>query len=295
MSAQLLKGKPLSDALRRELGARARKLTEERGTPPRLAIIAIGGDPGSQVYLRKKLEACREVGIESTLESLPSSITESKVWRLISKLGADPDVDGIIVDMPVPDPLDAARLVEAIPAEKDVEGVTAQNLGRLYAQKSWEGIKKAEVLVPCTANAIVHLLLEAKVPPAGRHAVVVGRSTIVGRPTAHLLSALDATVTLAHSRTKDLERYIKDADILVCALGKAGAVKGSWVKPGAVVADAGINSEGGRLVGDLEAGPAAERAAWLTPVPGGVGPLTVTFLLYNTVLAAERRTRKTLG
>lgn len=295
MSAQLLKGKPLSDALRRELGARARKLTEDRGTPPRLAIIAMGGDPGSQVYLRKKLEACKEVGVESTLESLPSTITEAKVWRLITKLGADPDIDGIIVDRPVPDPLDAARLVEAIPAEKDVEGVTAQNLGRLYAQKSWEGIKKAEVLVPCTANAIVHLLLEAKVPPAGRHAVVVGRSTIVGRPTAHLLSALDATVTLAHSKTKDLARYVGDADFLVCALGKAGAVKGAWVKPGAVVADAGINSEGGRLVGDLEAGPAAERAAWLTPVPGGVGPLTVTFLLYNTVLAAERRTKKTLG
>lgn len=295
MSAQPLKGKPLSDAVRRDLGARVRRLTEERGTPPRLAIIAIGGDPGSQVYLRKKLEACKEVGVESTLESLPTGITEAKVWRLISKLGADPEVDGIIVDMPVPEPLDAARLVEAIPAEKDVEGVTAQNLGRLYAQKSWDGLRKSEVLVPCTAYAIAHLVLEAKVPPAGRHAVVIGRSTIVGRPTAHLLSCLDATVTLCHSRTPDLERYVRDADILVCALGKAGAVKGAWVKPGAVVADAGINSAGGQLLGDVEAGPAAERAAWLTPVPGGVGPLTVTFLLYNTVLAAERRTKKTLG
>ena len=268
MSAQLLKGKPLSDALRRELGARARRLTEERGTPPRLAIVAIGGDPGSQVYLRKKLEACRETGVDSTLESLPKDISEAKVWRLISKLGADSEVDGIILDRPVPDALDPARLVEAIPAEKDVEGVTPQNLGRLYAQKSWEGLKKAEVLVPCTANAIVHLVRETQVPLAGAHAVVVGRSTIVGRPTAHLLSTLDATVTLCHSKTKDLARH---------------------------VADAGINSAGGQLLGDVEAGPAAERAAWLTPVPGGVGPLTVTFLLYNTVLAAERRTRKTLG
>ena len=184
---------------------------------------------------------------------------------------------------------------KSIPAEKDVEGVTAQSMGRLYAQKTWEGVKKAEVLVPCTANAIAHLVLEAGLPVSGRHAVVVGRSTIVGRPTAHLLSTMDATVTLCHSRTRGLERHVASADILVCALGRPGFVKGSWVKPGAVVADAGITAEGGQLLGDVEAGPAAERAAWLTPVPGGVGPLTVTFLLYNTVLAAERRTKKTLG
>ena len=269
MSAQLLKGKPLSDSLRRDLAARARQLTEDRGTPPRLAIVAIGGDPGSQVYLRKKLEACRETGVDTTLESLPKDISEAKVWRLITKLGADSEVDGIILDLPVPDSLDAARLVEAIPAEKDVEGVTPQSLGRLYAQKSWEGLKKSGVLVPCTANAIVNLLLETKLPLAGRHAVVVGRSTIVGRPTAHLLSTLDATVTLCHSKTKDLARHVSDADVLVCALGQAGVVKGAWVKPGAVVADAGINSEGGHLLGDVEAGPAAERAAWITPVPGG--------------------------
>lgn len=295
MTAELLKGKPLADALRQDLGARARRLAEERGSPPQLAIIAVGGDPGSQVYLRKKLEACKEVGIESTLESLPANITEAKLWRLISKLGADPEVDGIIVDLPLPPSLDPARIVEAIPAEKDVEGVTAQSMGRLYAQKSWEGVKKAEVLVPCTANAIAHLVLEAGLPVSGRHAVVVGRSTIVGRPTAHLLSTMDATVTLCHSRTRDLERHVSTADILVCALGKPGFVKGAWVKKGAVVADAGITAEEGRLLGDVEAGPAAERAAWLTPVPGGVGPLTVTFLLHNTVLAAERRTRKTLG
>ena len=212
----------------------------------------------------------------------------------MSKLGGDPEVDGVILDVPVPAPLDPARLVEAIPAEKDVEGVTAQNLGRLYAQKSWDAIKKAEVLVPCTANAIAHLVLEAKVPLAGRHAVVVGRSTIVGRPTAHLLSTLDATVTLCHSKSADLARYVADAGVLVTALGKPGAVKGAWVKPGAVVADAGISTQEGQLVGDVEAASAAQRAAWLTPVPGGVGPLTVTFLLYNTVLAAERRTKRTL-
>ncbi|MDE2292421.1 MAG: bifunctional 5,10-methylenetetrahydrofolate dehydrogenase/5,10-methenyltetrahydrofolate cyclohydrolase [Elusimicrobia bacterium] len=295
MTAKPLKGRPLSDALRRDLAARAGRLTEERGTPPRLAVVAVGGDPGSQVFLRQKLEACREVGVEPTVESLPAGISESKVLRLVAKLGQDPDIDGIVVEQPVPSPLDAARLVEAIPVEKDIEGVTAQNMGRFYAQKTWEGVKKADVLVPCTAHAIVHLVLEAKRPPAGLHAVVVGRSTIVGRPTAHLLSCLDATVTLCHSRTKGLERFVSSADILVCAMGRPGTVKGGWVKPGALVVDAGVNASGGQIVGDVEAGPAEARAGWLTPVPGGVGPLTVTFLLYNTVVAAERRTKKTLG
>ncbi|MBI5595069.1 MAG: bifunctional 5,10-methylenetetrahydrofolate dehydrogenase/5,10-methenyltetrahydrofolate cyclohydrolase [Elusimicrobia bacterium] len=295
MTAQALKGKTLSDGLRAELHERAQSLTEERGTPPQLAIIAIGGDPGSQVYLRKKLEACREVGVETTVESLPAGIPEAKVFRLMAKLGQDPDVDGIILDQPVPEPLDAARLLEAIPPEKDVEGVTPHNTGRLYLQKSWEGIRRSEALVPCTANAIAHLVLETKAEVAGRHAVVVGRSTIVGRPTAHLLSCLDATVTLCHSRSRHLDRVIASADILVCALGKTGVVQGSWIKPGAVVVDAGVNTADGAVVGDIDAGPASARASWLTPVPGGVGPLTVTFLLFNTVLAAERRTKKTLG
>lgn len=294
MSAQPLKGKPLSDTLRKELRARVRALTEERGTAPQLAIVAVGGDPGSQVFLRKKLEACREVGIESTVESLPAGIAEAKVLRLIQKLGTDPEVDGIIIDLPIPDGLDPRTLAEAIPADKDVEGVTTHNAGRLYAQKSWAALRASSVLVPCTADAIVHLLLETKVDPAGRHAVVVGRSTIVGRPTAHLLSCLDATVTLCHSKTAGLEGYVASADILVCALGRTGALQGKWVKPGAVVIDAGVNTSDGQLVGDIDAGAAA-RAAWLTPVPGGVGPLTVTFLLYNTILAAERRTKLTLG
>ena len=295
MSAQALRGKSLSDTLRGELHKRSQLLTEERGTPPQIAIIAIGGDPGSQVYLRKKLEACKEVGVETTVESLPAGITEAKVFRLMAKLGQDPDVDGIILDQPVPAPLDSARLLEAIPPEKDVEGVTPHNTGRLYLQKSWDGLRKSEALVPCTANAIAHLILETKAEVAGRHAVVVGRSTIVGRPTAHLLSCLDATVTLCHSRSRHLDQVVASADILVCALGKTGVVQGSWVKPGAVVVDAGVNTAEGSITGDIDAAAAGSRAAWLTPVPGGVGPLTVTFLIYNTVLAAERRTKKTLG
>ncbi len=295
MSAQALKGKSLADSLRKDLRARARTLAEERGTSPQLAIVAIGGDPGSQVFLRKKLEACREVGVESIVESLPAGIAEAKVLRLIQSLGADPEVDGVILDLPVPEGLDPRTLAEAIPADKDVEGVTTHNAGRLYAQKSWAALRASEVLVPCTADAIAHLLLETKVDPAGRHAVVVGRSTIVGRPTAHLLSCLDATVTLCHSRTKDLEGFVASADILVCALGRPGALQGKWVKPGAVVIDAGVNQVDGQLVGDIDAAAASALAGWLTPVPGGVGPLTVTFLLYNTVLAAERRTKRTLG
>lgn len=295
MSAKPLRGGPLADSLRRDLRARALALTEERGTPPMLAIVAVGGDAVSQVYLRKKLEACREVGVEVTVESLPAGTSEAKVARLITSLGQNIDIDGIILELPLPPPLDATLLAEAIPADKDVEGVTAQNMGRLYAQKSWEAIKKAAVLAPCTAYAIVHLLLETKIKIEGSHAVVLGRSSIVGRPTAHLLSCLNATVTLCHSRTLDLKRHVSMADILVCALGKPKGVDGSWVKPDAVVIDAGVNSAEGHLVGDIDAEAAGKRAGWLTPVPGGVGPLTVTFLLYNTVLAAERWTKKTLG
>ncbi|MBI3297985.1 MAG: bifunctional 5,10-methylenetetrahydrofolate dehydrogenase/5,10-methenyltetrahydrofolate cyclohydrolase [Elusimicrobia bacterium] len=295
MKAKPLSGLPLAEKLRREIKLRAQALAEKRGVPPMLAIVAVGGDAGAQVFLRKKLEACREAGFETTVESLPAGTSEAKVARLIAALGQNADVDGIVLDLPVPEPLDAGRIVEHIPAEKDVEGVTPQNAGRFYAQKSWDEIKKAAVLAPCTAYAIAHLVRETKIDPAGRRAVVLGRSSIVGRPTAHLLSCLDATVTLCHSRSQDLKDLVSSADILVCAMGRPGLVKGSWVKAGAVVVDAGVNAIDGRIVGDIDAEGAAKRAAWLTPVVGGVGPLTVTFLLYNTVLAAERRTKKTLG
>ncbi|MFC1679063.1 bifunctional 5,10-methylenetetrahydrofolate dehydrogenase/5,10-methenyltetrahydrofolate cyclohydrolase [Elusimicrobiota bacterium] len=294
MSARQIKGKPLSDRLRKELRARAAAVAEERGSPPHLAILAIGGEPSSQIYLKKKLQACKEVGIESTVESLPETISETSILRLLHKLSQDPTLDGIILDLPVPPHLDAGRLTEAISPERDVEGVTTANAGRLCSEKSYSALHGSSLLVPCTPNAIIHLLLETGVDPNGRDAVVVGRSNIVGKPTAHLLCALDATVTLCHSRTRDLKEHVRRADILVSAIGRPHAIKGSWIKRGAVVLDAGVSSSGKTIRGDVEFDKAAKRAAYITPVPGGVGPLTVTFLLYNTVVSAKRRTRRSL-
>lgn len=289
MSARLLRGKPLAEKLREELAARAAAVSEERGSPPHLAILAIGGNPSSQIFLRKKLEACKEAGIECTLESLPESTSFAETHRLLQKLAHDPAVDGIIFDMPVPPQLDPAKLMDALSPDKDVEGVTATNAGRLCAHKSWASLRGSGVMIPCTPNAIVHLLLETQVDPRGLEAVVIGRSHIVGKPVAQLLSSLDATVTLCHAQTRDLAAHVGRADILVCAIGKPGLVRGEWVKPGAVVLDAGAGLEGKRIAGDVEFAAAARRAAFITPVPGGIGPLTVTFLLHNTVLAAERR------
>jgi methylenetetrahydrofolate dehydrogenase (NADP+)/methenyltetrahydrofolate cyclohydrolase len=295
MNARILKGKPVADRLRDELRARARQVAEERGSAPYLAIVAIGGDAGSQLYLKKKLEACREAGIETTVEALPARIKEPQALRILQKLGEDPSLDGIILELPVPEHVDARRLTEAIPADKDVEGVTSLNLGRFYAIKENDALKQSDVLIPCTANAVIHLLLGTRLAPCGKEAVVIGRSNIVGRPVFHLLSCLDATVTLCHSQTRDLASYVRRADIVVAALGKPEVVRGDWIKPGAVVIDAGVSRRGKSIVGDVEFEKASRRAGFITPVPGGVGPLTVTFLLYNTVVSAERRTRKQLA
>ncbi|MFH1725112.1 MAG: bifunctional 5,10-methylenetetrahydrofolate dehydrogenase/5,10-methenyltetrahydrofolate cyclohydrolase [Elusimicrobiota bacterium] len=291
----LLKGKPLSDRIRKDLRARAAAVAERRGSPPHLAILAIGGDPSSQIYLKKKLQACKEVGIECTVESLHDAISQAEVLRILHGLGQDATLDGIIIDLPIPESLDAGRLTDAIAADKDVEGVSTWNLGKLYSEKSYESLKASDALVPCTPNAIIHLLLETALDPRGKQAVVIGRSNIVGRPTAHLLSCLDATLTLCHSRTRDLEEHVRRADILVCAAGKPRFVRGEWIKSGAVVLDAGIHREGDTLCGDVDFDAAAERAAFITPVPGGIGPLTVTFLLFNTVVSAERRTKRQFG
>lgn len=294
MSAQLLKGKKVSERLRHELRARAHAVGESRGSPPHLAILSIGGDPSSEIYLKKKLEGCKETGIECTVEALPAGISEGEILRILHKLGLDPAIDGIIMDVPIPQPLDAQRLTAALPADKDVEGVSAANLGRFYSEKSFERLKDSNILIPCTAIAVIQLLLETGIEPRGKTALVVGRSNIVGRPTAHLLSCLDATVTLAHSRTAELARHVGSADILVAATGRPGLIAGAWIKPGAVVLDAGVNYAGKTMTGDVDFESAKLTAGYITPVPGGIGPLTVTFLLYNTVISAERRLRSLL-
>ena len=205
----LLKGKPASEELLLQLKRRTRSLAEVRGDPPHLAVIAVGGDPSSQIYLRRKLQACKDAGIECTLESLPENITEAETLRIVKNLGDDPAVDGIILELPLPPHLSENALTDALAPEKDVEGVTRINLGRLYCEKKLESIEESDALIPCTAHAIIRLLRETGVSVPGKHAVVVGRSNIVGKPAAHLLSCLDATVTLCHTGTRDLAAHLQ--------------------------------------------------------------------------------------
>ena len=295
MTAKLLKGKKVADRLRPEIRRRAEAVAESRGAPPLLAVLAVGGDEASQVYLRSKLQACKEAGIEATVESLPESVSETEVLALLRKLAAEPTVDGILVEQPLPPAFRAARVTEAVCAEKDVEGVTTANYGRFCAAKSLADIRGNGAVIPCTADAILQLLLETGLNVAGLQAAVVGRSSIVGRPTAHLLSCLDATVTLCHSKTRDLPQHVQRADIVVAAIGQARFIPGEWIKPGAVVLDAGIHRSGRDLCGDVDFETASRVASYITPVPGGVGPLTVICLLDHVVLSAERRTRQSLG
>lgn len=295
MSATLLKGRAIAERTLGGIRARAAAVEEDRGAPPHLAILSVGGAPSAEMYLKKRLEACREAGIETTVEALPESVTQAETSRILGKLSQDPPVDGIILDMPLPAQLDPGPLLDAIAQDKDVEGLTTLNSGKLYSEKAFGRLETSGVLIPCTARAIIELLFASKVRPEGKSAVVLGRSSIVGRPVAHILSCLDATVTLCHSKTEDLAARVREADILVAAIGRARFVQGEWIKPGAVVIDAGTNRDGKKTCGDVDFEAAAEPAAFITPVPGGVGPLTVTYLLHNTVLAAERHTRGLKG
>lgn len=294
MSAKILKGTKVSRALREELKGRAAKVTENRGSPPHLAILSIGGDASSKIFLKRKLEMCRVTGIACTVEALPETIKDSEVLRILAKLGKEVNIDGIIIDLPIPGRLDARRIADAIAHDKDVEGVSTVNFGHLFWEKSFSVIRKSNILIPCTAIATIQLLLESGVDPRGKTAVVVGRSNIVGKPTAHLLSCLDATVTLCHSHTTDLKSHVRAADIVVSAVGKPRYIKKSWIKPGAVVLDVGVYSEAKTLCGDVDFENVRKVAGYITPVPGGIGPLTVAFLLYNTVISAENRTRRIL-
>jgi methylenetetrahydrofolate dehydrogenase (NADP+) / methenyltetrahydrofolate cyclohydrolase len=294
-SARKLDGKALAKRMLEGLPARINALSDQRGEAPLLAILAIGADTPSESYLKNKLQICREAGIETSVHSLPRNTTESEAYHVLDDLADNLQVDGILIEVPVPDQLAQSRLVERIPPEKDVEGLTARNFGGLFSCKTRAEIDKAGVFVPCTAAALVALLDESGVDPRGKEAVVLGRSNIVGKPAAHLLSCMDATVTLCHSKTRELASHLKRADIVVCAAGEKGLVKGSMLKPGCLLLDAGISFEGGAMFGDADQESVSKVAGWMTPVPGGVGPVTIASLLVNTVLAAERRTRARLA
>jgi methylenetetrahydrofolate dehydrogenase (NADP+)/methenyltetrahydrofolate cyclohydrolase len=281
LSAQIIDGKAIAQKIRSELVAKVAALKDRR---PGLAVILVGEDPASQVYVRNKHKACEEVGIYSIVDTQPATLSEADLLAKIDALNNDPNIHGILVQMPLPKHIDSEKVIVRISPEKDVDGFHPFNVGALASGK------KAP-FVACTPAGSIRLLDEAKVQIEGKIAVVVGRSAIVGRPVSLLLLGRDATVIMAHSKTPDLAQEVSRADIVVAAVGKQEFIKGSWIKPGAAVIDVGINRlSTGKLVGDVEFQAASERAGFITPVPGGVGPMTIAMLLENTVLSAQRKT-----
>ncbi len=281
MSATLLDGKALAARVRTELTGEAARLAEA-GVHPGLAVVLVGDDPASQIYVRSKTAACAQVGIKTFDHRLPATTTDAELLSLVAQLNADPAVDGILIQLPLPAGLDARRVLFAVDPRKDVDGIHPENVGRLLLGQPR--------FVACTPFGVMKLIAEAALPLAGANAVVVGRSNMVGKPMAALLLGADATVTVCHSRTRDLAAVVGRADLVVAAVGRAEMIRGDWIKLGAVVIDVGINrTPEGKLLGDVEFAGAAARASAITPVPGGVGPMTIAMLLANTITAAQAR------
>jgi len=279
MAATIIDGKALAAALRASLKPRAAALAA-RGARPGLAAVLAGDDAASRVYVRNKARACEEAGVRSELHEFPASVPEVELIARIAALNADPRVHGILVQLPLPPGIDADRVLAAVAPEKDVDGFHADNLGRL--------VRGAPRFVPCTPAGILHMIEHTGVPLEARHAVVVGRSNIVGKPLALLLLQRNATVTICHSKTADLGEVTRRADVLVAAAGRPRLIGAEMVRPGACVVDVGIHrGADGKLVGDVDFEAVRERAGWITPVPGGVGPMTVAMLVANTVRAME--------
>ena len=277
---QTIDGKVVAAAVRAEVRERVMRLAA-RGVVPGLAAILVGDDPASRVYVGNKEKACADVGIRSFGHRLPAAMPEGELVALVRRLGRDPEVHGILVQLPLPPPLRASAVIEALTPEKDVDGLHPVSQGRLLAGQP--GLR------PCTPLGVLRLIDTTGIALVGARTVVVGRSVLVGKPVALLLLERHATVTLCHSRTADLAGEVARAEVVVAATGHAGLVRGEWIRPGAVVIDVGINRRAeGKLCGDVEFEPARERAGFITPVPGGVGPMTVAMLLANTVTAAEQ-------
>jgi methylenetetrahydrofolate dehydrogenase (NADP+) / methenyltetrahydrofolate cyclohydrolase len=284
--ARVIDGKAHAAALRADVAAAAARLKSEHGAVPGLAAVLVGEDPASQVYVRSKGKATQEAGLNSFEQRLPATASEAELLAVVARLNADPAVDGILVQLPLPKQIDPQRVIDAIDPAKDVDGFHAQSVGRL-----WSG---GAALVPCTPYGCLLLLRATLGALAGAEAVVIGRSNIVGKPMAALLLGENCTVTVAHSRSRDLPAIARRADILIAAVGKAEMIRGAWIKPGATVIDVGINRIAGdagksRLVGDVAYAEAIEVAGAITPVPGGVGPMTIACLLRNTLVAGCRR------
>ena len=288
MTAQLIDGKVIAQKVRDEVKEKVAKRLAEGKSQPGLATVLVGERIDSATYVSMKQKACAELGMTSFHHPLPADVSQEDLEKLIKELNADPKVSGILVQLPLPDHLDEERVLQLISIEKDVDGFSPINIGRL-AQKGREPL-----FVPCTPYGCIYLLKEAGVKISGANAVVLGRSNIVGMPAALLLVKENATVTVCHSRTKDIAEVVRQADILIAAIGKTEFVRGDWIKPGAAVIDVGMNDKpdatkkrGYRLVGDVNFDEAKEVAGWITPVPGGVGPMTIAMLMRNTFRAAE--------
>jgi methylenetetrahydrofolate dehydrogenase (NADP+) / methenyltetrahydrofolate cyclohydrolase len=280
MSAEILDGKAIAADLRQQIKARVDERVAAGMRPPGLAVVLVGENPASQVYVRSKRKSCEEVGFHSVSHDLPVTTTQDELLALIDQLNADEAIDGILVQLPLPEQIDEESVIERILPTKDVDGFHPYNVGRLAL--------RMPLLRSCTPKGIMTLLERTGHKLEGLDAVVIGQSNIVGRPMALELLAARCTITVCHSRTKDLAEKARNADILVVAIGRGEFVPGDWIKPGAIVIDVGMNRNAeGKLVGDVDFAAASQRASWITPVPGGVGPMTIVTLLENTLQAAE--------
>ena len=279
MSARIIDGKAIAASIRQEVAEGVARLRAEHGIVPGLTVVLVGEDPASQVYVRNKEKAATAIGMNSQVLRLPAGTSQKELLDLIAKLNADPAVHGILVQLPLPDHIDEAAVVRAIDPDKDVDGFHPINVGRLHTGQ--------QGLMPCTPAGILVLLDRMNIALKGKNAVVVGRSNIVGKPAAMLLLSRHATVTICHSRTADLAAEVRRADVVVAAVGKPRLIKGDWIKPGAAVIDVGTNRVDDKLVGDVDFESASQAAGYITPVPGGVGPMTIAMLMKNALEAAE--------
>ncbi|HDR1501787.1 TPA: bifunctional methylenetetrahydrofolate dehydrogenase/methenyltetrahydrofolate cyclohydrolase FolD [Pasteurella multocida] len=281
MTAQVISGTELSKTIKSQVAQKIETYTQQGKRSPGLAVILVGADPASQVYVGSKRKSCAEIGIQSKSYDLPETTQESELLALIDELNADTRVDGILVQLPLPKHIDSTKVIERITPEKDVDGFHPYNVGRLC--------QRIPTLRACTPYGVMKLLETTGIDLHGKHAVIVGASNIVGRPMALELLLAGCTVTVTHRFTKDLAHHVRQADILVVAVGKPKFIPGDWIKAGAIVIDVGINRQEGKLVGDVEYDVALEKAGYITPVPGGVGPMTVAMLMFNTLSAYEMK------
>lgn len=281
----IIDGKLVSATVREEIKEKIAEAGEKYGKTFKLTVIIAGNDPASEIYVRNKGKACEAVGIQSETIKLSENTSQEEIEKIVTDKVSDDSVDGILVQLPLPKTLDEKRVLKLIPPEKDVDGFTDANVGRL-------ALFSDDALCSCTPQGMIKLLDYYDIPLKGKHAVVVGRSNIVGKPMSLMLLRRDCTVTVCHSKTENLAKYTKDAEILVCAVGKKHIITADMVKDGAVVLDAGINRVDGKIYGDADFEEISKKAAYITPVPGGVGPMTITMLMYNTYLAGMRKIKK---